>query len=87
MNNWKIGDLALHINDGGIRDVAALRMVGEECTILCPATIQGYDWDVDIRGMTFTCMESCLKPLPPPNEVTTWESMEDIFIPKEVVLI
>ena len=84
---WKAGDIAILIDDGRGCHEDAARLFGREIQLLRPSYEEGYDWDFFALGSEWETRESCLKRLPPPNEITTWEEMEDIFIPKELVTI
>ena len=85
--NWKPGDVALTVNcRHGINE-------NKECAILsnygaigmCLDTRMSYQgWLIQAAdGVTYCAKAKHLKPLPPPNEVTSWEDC--IFQPTELV--
>ena len=93
--NWQIGDVAICITPGsriegmeviicsGLEYGAMENVVGaiDECQRYfiyagVPSKHSKNYWAARPQN---------LKPLPPPNEVTTWESMEDLWKPKELV--
>ena len=81
--NWQIGDVAIMINDGTIHAPDIFSIVGSEVELLRPCAAYGYDWDISTSVGLLEARESCLRKLPPPNEVTTWDTCE--FQPKELV--
>ena len=96
---WKIGDVAICITPNsrmyGLEVIILSELTygsiggqSDAATPLHEASYYYVDAGItDSDALAWAAEPQNLKPLPPPNEVTTWESMEDIFIPKEVVLI
>ena len=80
--NWQIGDVAILVNDGTCMP-DCLEFMGSECLILCACSGIPYDWEVDCGGEILETRNSSLRPLPPPNEVTTWDTCE--FQPRELI--
>ena len=82
--NWKIGDIAIVVKSGYIDPtVVDMRIFGEEVEII-GLGVDDYDWEIQDRsGERYYTREKCLRPLPPPNEITSWD--ECIFKPMELV--
>ena len=93
--NWQIGDVAICITPGSGMNGMEVIIVNELHTAISS--------DPDFSGCIVHTVDPGISPeaphnswgaepkhlipLPPPNEVTTWEEMEDIFIPQELVTI
>lgn len=83
--NWKIGDVAIICNV-----TVHTEYNGMEVTILSELRMSVYGdlvYDTDAppkNGADITVVQpKYLRPLPPPNEVTTWDTCE--FQPKELI--
>lgn len=90
--NWKVGDRAILVNDGYVRQEENLSVMGEECTLLEPSDDPFFDWSVDVAGEAWYAKCSCLRPIYDGNEKTSWEDCIDddgnlIWQHKELVVI
>ena len=81
--NWKIGDIAILIGCGYAPNCK--HNVGRECELISIACEDGYDWVIVAQGELREMLVQAkhLQPLPPPNEVTSWDDC--IFQPQELV--
>ena len=89
--NWKVGDIAILIDGPGW--IGNRHLIGCECEILslsADCDVAG-SFSIDIFGFPsendypWASHPQYLKPLPPPNEVTSWD--ECIWKPKELVRV
>lgn len=80
---WKPGDIGIIIQTGKVIEYA--HCVGREFTVLRPCTLRGPGWwYIDLQGEgEMWAYEECMRPLPPPNEVTSWE--DSVWKPKELI--
>jgi hypothetical protein len=82
MSKWRVGDLAIIVRGRGQFPPHYEHFLGEICTLvdypLLKIHRETYDWVVDIQGTRFVTVESCLKPIPPNDEVSNWDNIEKI---------
>jgi len=88
--SWKVGDIAILICVRGLwkdpelqgTEVELIKYLGDVPSKSFPGTITRA-WEVEtILGLKRVA-ERVLRPLPPPNEVTSWE--DSVFKPRELI--
>lgn len=89
--NWKPGDMAIIVN------CQWWHHCGETATLIRRDATYQDRWILDLPPepphVHVRCPEIFLKPIPPDDEeydgheVTSWDNMKDIYVPKELVYV
>jgi hypothetical protein len=86
MTNWKVGDIAIIRENTHCTPSFMESFRGHECTLVRKLWWSfKYDWKIEIQGWAHGAdvQETALRPLPPPNELASWEDC--VFKPRELV--